>query len=78
MAAAAFASAPVVTASYGPFAASGNPIDVRMTALTATSVTFNVRQALAVTILAINVLAVTTVVSGITVHMIAEPAGATP
>lgn len=73
---AGFTASPVIVASYGPLAASGNPVDVRMTAISATSVSFNVRQAIGVTLLAINVLAVTTNLVGVTVHMIATPAGA--
>lgn len=74
-----FAVAPIVTAT--PQAASSNsPIDVRVTALSATSCTINVRQAAVVNValIGLSVLIGTTVAPGITVHLIATPAGSTP
>ncbi|MFF4391441.1 hypothetical protein ACFY0G_32330 [Streptomyces sp. NPDC001552] len=74
-----FAAAPIVTAT--PQAASSNsPIDVRVTAISATSCTINVRQAavINVALIGLSVLVGTTVAPGITVHLIATPAGATP
>ncbi|MFF4385617.1 hypothetical protein ACFY0G_02305 [Streptomyces sp. NPDC001552] len=74
-----FAVAPIVTAT--PQAASSNsPIDVRVTAISATSCTINVRQAavINVALIGLSVLVGTTVAAGITVHLIATPAGSTP
>lgn len=74
-----FAAPPVVTAT--PQAASSNsPIDVRVTAISATSCTVNVRQAavVAVALIGLSVLVGTTVAAGVTIHLIATAAGATP
>lgn len=74
-----FAAAPVVTAT--PQAASSNsPIDVRVTALSATSCTVNVRQAavVSVALIGLSVLVGTTVAPGVTIHLIGTPAGSTP
>lgn len=74
-----FAAAPVVTATPQA-AASNSPIDVRVTAITATSCTINVRQAavINVALIGLSVLVGTTVAPGVTVHLIGTPAGATP
>lgn len=71
---AAFASAPVVTAIIQA-AGSNNPIDYRITAVTATSVTVNVRQSSVLIILSLSVLGVSSPLAGVTVHMHAMPSG---
>ena len=74
-----FAVAPIVTATPQA-AASNSPIDVRVTALTTTSCTINVRAAavINVALLGLSVLVGTTVAAGVTVHLIATAPGATP
>lgn len=72
-----FAAAPVVAAAIQ--AAAGNqPIDFRITALTAASCTINVRQSPVLIVLSLSVLGVAAPLAGVTVHAIATPAGATP
>lgn len=71
---AAFAAAPVVTATIQALG-SNNPIDLRVTAVTATSVTINVRQSAVLIILALSVLGVAVPLVGATVHMHAMPSG---
>lgn len=71
---AAFGAAPVVTAIIQA-AGSNNPIDYRITAVTATSVTINVRQSSVLIILSLSVLGVSSPLAGVTVHMHAMPSG---
>lgn len=74
MAAASFAAAPVVTAAIQ--AAVGNqPIDYRVTALTATSCTVNVRQSPVLVVLSLSVLGVAAPLAGAIVHLHAIEAG---
>ncbi|MGW1989578.1 hypothetical protein [Embleya sp. NPDC001921] len=74
-----FAAAPVVDVAYQG-AGSPSPVDFRITALSATSCTVNVRQSLAtvVALIGLTILAASTPLNGATVHVIATPAGATP
>lgn len=72
-----FASAPVLSLAI-QFAAGSNPIDFRITALSATSATVNVRQSPTLVVLSLSVLGVAAPLAGVTVHAIATPAGATP
>jgi len=74
-----FAAAPVVEVAFQG-AASASPVDFRITALSATSCTINVRQSLAtvVALIGLTILAASTPLNGATVHVIATPAGATP
>lgn len=74
LAAAAFAAAPVV--SHAVQTALTDLVECRITALSATSVTFNVRRSPAVVILGISVLQVPQPASGVTVHMHAIETGA--
>lgn len=74
-----FAVAPVVTLAFQG-AASQSPVDYRITALSATSCTVNVRQSLAtvVALIGLTILAASAPLSGATVHLTATPAEATP
>lgn len=72
-----FAAAPVVDLAI-QFAAGSNPIDFRITALSATSCTVNVRQSPTLVVLSLSVLGVAAPLAGVTVHCIATPAGSTP
>lgn len=72
-----FASAPVAAAAV-QFAAGSNPIDYRITALTATSCTINVRQSPTLVVLSLSVLGVAAPLAGVTVHLVASSAGVTP
>lgn len=74
MAAAAFAAAPVVTFAQ-QFASSPNPIDLRITALTATSCTVEARQSPALIVLSLSVLGISAPLAGVTVHLHAFEAG---
>lgn len=76
MAAAAFAAAPVVAVSWAG-AASSNPVDYRVTALTAASCTVNIRQStgIAIALLGLTLLGVSAPLAGATVHLIAMPPG---
>lgn len=76
MSAASFAAAPVVAASLQ--ASVTGATDVRVTALTATSCTVNVRQAagISVALLGLTLLGVPAALPGVTVHILAAPAGA--
>lgn len=71
----AFAAAPVVTHSLQTTVADAT--EARITALSASSVTFNVRRSPAVTLLGISVLQVPQPLTGATVHVIATAAGQT-
>lgn len=72
-----FVAAPVVDLAI-QFAAGSNPIDFRITAVSATSATVNVRQSPTLVVLSLSVLGVAAPLAGVTVHAIATPAGATP
>lgn len=74
-----FPAAPTVTAALQA-AASASPIDYRITALSATSCTINVRQSLAtvIALLGLTLLAASAPLAGATIHVIATPAGSTP
>lgn len=71
-----FPAAPVVTATYQG-TASNQPVDFRVTALTATSCTVNVRQSPVLVVLSLSVLGVSAPLSGATIHLLATPAGST-
>lgn len=70
-------SAPPVVDTEIQFPASPNPIDHRITALTATSCTINCKQSPTLIVLSLSVLGVAANISGVTVHLIATPAGVT-
>lgn len=74
-----FAVAPVVDVAFQG-AASASPVDFRITAISAASVTVNVRQSLAtvIALLGLTLLAASVPLAGATIHVIATPAGATP
>lgn len=72
-----FAAAPVVGLSIQSGAGS-NPIDFRITALSATSATVNVRQSPTLVVLSLSVLGVAAPLAGVTVHAVATPPGSTP
>lgn len=72
-----FAAAPVVSTAV-QFPASQNPLDYRVTALTATSCTVNVKQSPTLVILSLSVLGIAANIAGVTVHLLATPAGSTP
>lgn len=76
---AGFAVAPVVQAAVQA-ADSSSPLDYRITALSATSVTIRVRSspATVIALLGLTLLGASVVAPGITVHMYATEAGATP
>jgi len=71
-----FPAAPVVVAGMQA-AASNNPIDYRVTAVTATSCTVNVRQSPIVVVLSVSVVGASAPLAGATVHLLATPSGAT-
>lgn len=72
-----FPAAPVIDTEI-QFPASANPIDHRITALTATSCTINCKQSPTLIILSLSVLGIAANIPGVTVHLIATPPGATP
>ena len=74
----AFAAAPVVSVAFQG-AASQSPVDYRITAISTTSVTINVRQSLAtvIALLGLTLLAASAPLSGATIHVIAVEAGTT-
>lgn len=72
-----FAASPVVEASVQA-AAGANPVDYRVTALTATSATVHVRQSPTLVVLSLSVLGVSAPLSGVTVHLTATATGTTP
>lgn len=72
-----FAAAPVVDVAIQS-AASNQPIDFRIVTLTATSCVVNVRQSPVLIVLSLSVLGVSAPLAGVTVHVIATPAGTTP
>lgn len=69
-----FPAAPIVVAGIQA-AGSNNPIDYRVTALTATSCTVNVRQSPVVVVLSVSVVGASSPLAGATVHLLATPAG---
>lgn len=75
--AATFPAAPVVAAAI-QFAAGSNPIDYRITALSATSCTINVRQSPTLVVLSLSVLGLAQPLAGVTVHLVATAPGVTP
>jgi len=72
-----FPAAPVVTGT-AQFAASQNPLDLRIVTLTATSCVINVKQSPTLVVLSLSVLGIAANIAGVTVHLLASPAGATP
>lgn len=74
-----FAVAPVVDIAYQG-AAAVNPVDFRITALTATSCTVNVRISIGITValLGLTLLGTSTPLSGAIIHLIATNPGGTP
>lgn len=74
-----FAAAPVVDLAFQG-AASASPVDFRITAISAASVTVNVRQSLAtvVALIGLTILAASVNFAGATIHVMATPAGSTP
>lgn len=74
-----FTAAPVVSLAFE--GAAGNaPVDYRITARTATSITVNVRQAaaIAVALLGLTILVASAPIAGAVIHAVATPAGTTP
>lgn len=69
-----FPVAPVAEASVQA-AASSNPIDYRVTALSATGATVHVRQSPTLVVLSLSVLGVSAPLAGVTVHLAATPPG---
>lgn len=59
-------------------AASNQPIDFRIVALTAVSCIVNVRQSPVLVVLSLSLLGLAAPLAGVTVHAIATPAGSTP
>lgn len=74
----AFAATPVVSVAFQG-AASQSPVDYRITAISTTSVTINVRQSLAtvIALLGLTLLAASAPLSGANIHVIAVEAGTT-
>lgn len=72
-----FPAAPIVSHCIQA-AASNNPIDQRVTALTATSCTVNVRQSPIVVVLSLSVVGASAPLAGATIHLLATPSGSTP
>lgn len=72
-----FPAAPVAVATLQA-ADSQNPIDFRITALTATSCTVRCRQSPIVVVLSLSVVGASAPIAGVTVHLVATPAGTTP
>ncbi len=72
-----FPAAPVAVATQ-QFAASQNPIDLRIVTLTATSCVVNVKQSPTLVVLSLSVLGVAANIAGVTVHLVATPAGTNP
>lgn len=74
-----FAAAPVIDLAFQG-AANASPVDYRITALSATSCTVNVRQSLAtvIALLGLTLLAASLPLSGAIIHCIATPSGSTP
>lgn len=72
-----FPAAPVAAAAIQA-ADSQNPIDYRITGLTATGCTVRCRQSPIVVVLSLSVVGASAPIAGVTVHLVATPAGATP
>lgn len=74
-----FTAAPVVDLAFQG-AASASPVDFRITAISAASVTVNVRQSLAtvVALVGLTLLAASAPLAGAIIHCTATPAGSTP
>lgn len=74
-----FTAAPVVDLAFQG-AASANPVDFRITAVSAASVTVAVRQSLAtvIALLGLTLLAASLPLAGATIHCMATPVGSTP
>lgn len=74
----AFAALPVVSVAFQG-AASQSPVDYRITALSTTSVTINVRQSLAtvIALLGLTLLAASAPLNGATIHVVAVEVGTT-
>lgn len=72
-----FASAPIAQAAIQA-AASNQPIDYRITAISAAACTIHVRQSPVLVVLSLSVLGVSAPLAGVTVHLFATPSGATP
>lgn len=72
--AAGFTAPPIVTGEL-EFPPSANPIDFRITALTATSCTVNCKQSPTLIVLSLSVLGVAANIAGVKVHLHAVPAG---
>lgn len=73
MTAAGFSAVPIVSSVL--FNAPTDATECRVTAISATSVTFNARRAPGVIILGIGVLGAAVAASGVTVNVLAFPAG---
>lgn len=71
-----FPAAPVVTGT-AQFPASQNPLDLRIVTLTATSCVINVKQSPTLVVLSLSVLGIAANIAGVTIHLLASPAGAT-
>lgn len=71
-----FPAAPAVALAI-QLAAGSNPVDYRITALSATSCTVNVRQSPTLVVLSLSVLGLAAPLAGVTVHAVATPTGAT-
>lgn len=74
-----FSVAPVIDLAFQG-AANASPVDYRITALSATSCTVNVRQSLAtvIALLGLTLLAASLPLSGATIHLIATSPGGSP
>lgn len=74
----AFTATPVVSVAFQG-AASASPVDYRITALSTTSVTINVRQSLAtvIALLGLTLLAASLPLNGATIHVTAVEVGTT-
>lgn len=69
-----FPAAPTVALAIQA-ADSQNPIDYRVTALSATSCTVRCRQSPIVVVLSLSVVGASAPIAGVTVHLLATPAG---
>lgn len=68
-----FAAAPIVSMDIQR--ATGNMLDFRATAITATSITVNVQQSPVLSVVGIDVLGARIPAGGVTVHVLARAAG---
>ena len=69
--------APPVVSTAVQFPASQNPLDYRVTTLTATSCVVNVKQSPTLVVLSLSVLGLAANIAGVTVHLLAVPKGVT-